>query len=164
MLKYGTDDETVANHEFLISEGVENLYDLLLGTGDMNASNARIIPARQIMEFCPHYAVDGNTDYVACVPINTVDRESGRDATCVTVAHDRLPTPTLCDRIYGPDVPSTIDMCGDYQCVETMTENDCLPSLLPNDAMVCRAPLVVKEWGASAVVKKKGFVFVPGSL
>lgn len=71
-LKFGTDDAAHSTCDLEIMEGVDDLYQMLLGTPDHHLHNGHTSPLEAAFVYCPDLNSQGNFERLASVPMRVV--------------------------------------------------------------------------------------------
>ena len=71
VLGYGTDKEVWTDQPFFVADGVEELYDLLIGTPGLKEHNAWVEPHPGVLRYHPDFATMGSSRRSCTVPIVT---------------------------------------------------------------------------------------------
>ncbi len=71
VLAHGTKNECWSDQPFYVAEGVEDLYDLLVGTPGLHALHAWTEPATAVFRYHPDFATTGSITRSCTVPMIT---------------------------------------------------------------------------------------------
>lgn len=87
-LKRGTQDQASSTHDVYVMQGVNDLYDVLLGTHDLLLHNAYVVPRRAVLVYCPDMHSQGSWGRTAECPMRIA--ETPAQGPAHQSAHQRM--------------------------------------------------------------------------